>query len=356
MGNQYENTSPSMASSDTLDQSGSQEGLTQQAERSRAKKNAGRNVRNLIILVVVIAVVVIVGVRMMSSTPQQQVPSGLKKLEAAQQVAAQQPVAPVAPVMPTPVEPIKIPDQTTMPIATPAINASAPAITPQIGGTPVAQVVPQIAPQMPANVQSAFDISKFVKTEDHEALTARVKALEEKSKGIAEEIEGLKLLDGRIKKLEEKPVAAVQKKVVVQQAQQPKQASQKQQTNNEDSRPGFWIDATVPAKSNQNIDGGTRERAKAATGTGMVAKDQSQAMVDDGASKKQVESAMNVGNRRAETIPYQLVAIVQDRAWVKLPDGSMKTVQRGEKLPNGDTVLMIDANKDEVKTSSGVLR
>jgi predicted lipid-binding transport protein (Tim44 family) len=353
MGNQYENTSPSLAAPDTLNQSSSQEGLRQQAERSRAKKNAGRNVRNLIILVVVIAVVVMVAVRMMSSTPQQQVPSGLKKLELAQQAAAQQPVVPVAPVMPAPVEPIKIPDQTTMPVAAPAINASSPAMAPQIVVNQGGLAATQAAPQMPVSQQSQLDVSKFVKAEDHELLAARVKALEEKSKGIAEEIEGLKLLDGRIKKLEEKPVIAMQKRAAVQQPQQVKQSTQKQQTNSEDSRPGFWIDANVPAKSNQNIDGGTRERAKVATGT--VVKDQVQ-VIEDSSAKKQGESPVNIGNRRVELIPYQLVAIVQDRAWVKLTDGSMKTVQRGDKLPNGDTVMMIDASKDEVKTSSGVLR
>jgi hypothetical protein len=358
--NHFEHTSPGLsAPSDTVMQTSDQEGLTQQAERVRAKKNASRNVRNLIIGVVVIAIVAFFAIRLMSGKPQPT--TSMKPIEPLPPLTAVQPVLPA--------EPIKLPDapqqltqgQLALPAtvvagaALPANGTSAPSMTP-------------VSPVMPAQTSQPVETSKFVKIDDHELLMGRVKVLEERTGGWNTEFEGLKMLEGRVKKLEDG-------KGTLNQYKKQTMSSQNQNASKagvphavvkpavssgmQDVRPGFWIEGSAP-KGNVGIDGSTRDKAKASLLTTSSSASSSNniptEVVEATASGKKGGDTLVVGNRRAEVVPYQLIAIVQDRAWVKLSDGSMKTVQRGEKLPNGDTVLLIDDKKDEVKTSGGLLR
>jgi hypothetical protein len=335
-------------------QTADQEGLTQQAERVRAKKNASRNVRNLIIGLVVVVVGAFLLFKMMSGG--QAPKSTMKPIEPL-------PALPTQPVVP--VEPIKLvtPDaapQAQMQMPATVVAGAIPSPTPVLPASSPATSAPMaIVPAV--SVGASTDTSKFVKTEDHETLMGRVKVLEERTSNWTTEVEGLNLLRDRVKKLESGKLgwSGTAKKSVVEGSAKVAPAAPSKAVHQapQDVRPGFWIEgAGNGAKSNTSIDGATREKAKFSVASGSSTIIATEVIEVSSGKKDKSGDTLVVGNRRAEVVPYQLIAIVQDRAWVKLSDGSMKTVQKGEKLPNGDTVLLIDANKDEVKTSGGLLR
>lgn len=189
-----------------------------------------------------------------------------------------------------------------------------------------------VKPSVPA------DTTQFAKQEDLSNLTRRVDVLET-------EVSGLKQLEGRIKKVEERGVSTV--KSVVKRTYKPvvkgtvKDEPAKATPDMKDSRPGFWLDE-IEQKTSTVSSSSLKSSANSAAAL----------VVSNTSSSDTVPE----GNRRAPAAPYQLIAIMQDRAWVKQADGSMQTVQEGEVLPNGAKVLKIDPKKDEVRTSLGILR
>jgi hypothetical protein len=119
----------------------------------------------------------------------------------------------------------------------------------------------------------------------------------------------------------------------------------------------FWLEdgevrlSTSNAKSKVTAD--TLSRAKQqVSGQGKTALQSERLSLEGGDEKVEVNS----GNRRAPALPYQLIAIMQDRAWVQSKDGTTHTVQEGEFLPNGEKILKIDSKRDEVRTSGGILK
>jgi hypothetical protein len=189
-------------------------------------------------------------------------------------------------------------------------------------------------------VTPTTDTTQFAKQEDLSNLTKRVDVLET-------EVSGLKQLEGRIKKVEERGVSGGGKTRVIYRTAhkatikgEVKDALVKVEKESKDHRPGFWLDDDAVSKK---VSSAVTTSVKTASST---------LNMDGGASSDVVPE----GNRRAPAAPYQLVAIMQDRAWVKQADGSMQTVQEGEVLPNGAKVLKIDPKKDEVRTSAGILR
>lgn len=223
----------------------------------------------------------------------------------------------------------------------PAVAASAPEVKPNTQATPV----------------SGADQAQYVKQDAFNGIVGRVEVLEN-------EITGLKMLEGRIKKVEESGTSTLVKPSRQSSAKPansnsagassassqtrhvgPRESKKDIKTSGGEVRPGFWVDEDSKAdkavkKSSEAMTESTKEISPAkATG-----------------KKDKAEEETVFGNRRAAAFPYQLIAIVQDRAWFKLDDGSMVTVQNNEVLPNGVRVLKIDANKDEVKTSAGTIR
>jgi hypothetical protein len=232
-------------------------------------------------------------------------------------------------------------------------------------------------------------MSQYVKHEDLSKIASRVELIEK-------EVQGLSQFDSRIKTLEGfhvKDFKALEKKsqtptapVSADSAEKPavkkvtRPSNSTNATNHQKSSAskgasgsgngrGFWLEDG----DNSSMKKGTgSEASRRGIGNGATAngnqggffKEERSESLDmsgsggSGASSSQQKEGgfVNSGNRRAPVAPYQLIAIMQDRAWVKLPDGSMSTVQAGEFLPNGDKVLKIDVARDEVKTSGGLLR
>lgn len=52
---------------------------------------------------------------------------------------------------------------------------------------------------------------------------------------------------------------------------------------------------------------------------------------------------------------YILQAVIPGRIWVKMSDGSSKTFEEGETMPDGSKILKIDAEKGIVKMNNGIL-
>lgn len=205
------------------------------------------------------------------------------------------------------------------------------------GTSPLAQAK-TVAPVAvtPVAVQTSLptDSAKYAKAEDVEKLTGRVVALEG-------EMSGLKLLDGRIRKMEERPASGVAiKKIYVKQPapKYEKEAQPQKESMKTDARPGFWMEESRPQG---RVDGDVMGKARAQV-----------ASLFESSPAEAPRAAMETASTKA----YQLVAIVQGRAWVKLSDGSMLTVQDGDLLPNGLKIVKINAGKDEVLTSAGTLR
>lgn len=199
---------------------------------------------------------------------------------------------------------------------------------------------------------------------------------------IATDIAGLKLLEVRIKDIENshkkrkktvksgksssshKPTGkGKRKKVVVK-----KQSGAK-------FRPDFWIgeNTTVAtkgeiiAKSSKSGSGDSISSKKSGTPsytirTTVVKKSDSasanNAMTKHGkSSTKDLSKANDVsiqidGNPNSNA-GYKLVAIMQNRAWIKLEDGTMISIRDGDVLPNGSKVNKIDGNENKIVTSSG---
>lgn len=204
-------------------------------------------------------------------------------------------------------------------------------------------VKPAATPVQPSND------SKYAKAEDLEKLAGRVGSLET-------EMAGLKQLDGRMRKLEDRPASGVVIKKVyvpakvsvpVSTPSAKAQTAEKQEAADvvkSETRPGFWVDE---AKGTTVQGSDVMSRAKAHVN----------ALFESGkTARAEVQKPSEPVVVQASSKAYQLVAIVQGRAWVKLSDGSMLTVQEGEALPNGVKIVKIDPRKDEVHTSAGVLK
>lgn len=192
------------------------------------------------------------------------------------------------------------------PVAQPAI---VPVATPSVE-----------APKVAKESNTPADTTQFVKQGEFNLLADRVTALEN-------EMASLRQLDDRVKKLEEasgqttsavKP--AVDKKV--------------EKTNS------TWVDGKPAKKAVKPVSKTTEPKVK-----NVVKRSD-----DDVTHKKAKASSGGVANQ------FQLVAIVQGRAWLKTGDGSTVTVQEGDVLPNGAKIVRVDARRDEVQTSEGTLR
>ena len=334
--------------------------LTRQAETAKKKNAAKTKVVLLVVGVFAAFALFQIGSTFFNSSPAP-APSAMKPVApaAAPAISIPDPVpvvaqapAPATPALSLPATPASTSgngDGVSVSIngATPATNASAaPTLaldapksaasqpTASAALTLPAQPVPTVAkPSAPA------DTSQFAKQEDLSNLTRRVEVLET-------EVSGLKQLEGRIKNVEERGSSAV--KSVVKRAYKPvvrgvvKDAPAKATPDIKDSRPGFWLDEGERKASTVQLSSSMKSAATPAA-----------AFVSGNTASS---DTVPEGNRRAPAAPYQLVAIMQDRAWVKQADGSMQTVQEGEVLPNGAKVLKIDPKKDEVRTSLGILR
>lgn len=218
-------------------------------------------------------------------------------------------------VAPTPVDAPK--DLASLNIPNQAKDAPAPAaIQPAL--VPVAPAEPVKAVKEAPSVAS--DNASFVKQGEFNLLADRVTALEN-------EMASLRQLDERVKKLEE---AAGQSPAAVKPAVEKKA----------EKSGAAWVDGK-PAK---------KAVKPAAKTTEPKVKNVVKRSDDDATHKKAKASTGGVANQ------FQLVAIVQGRAWLKTGDGSTVTVQEGDVLPNGAKIVRVDARRDEVQTSEGTLR
>lgn len=53
---------------------------------------------------------------------------------------------------------------------------------------------------------------------------------------------------------------------------------------------------------------------------------------------------------------FVLQSVIPGRLWIKLPDGTSRTFGSGETLPDGSKVVKIEADKNRVQTSAGLLQ
>lgn len=204
-----------------------------------------------------------------------------------------------------------------------------------------------VSPQTPVQ-----DVGKFVKVEDFEKLTKKVNDIET-------EVNGLKLLESRIKGIENNKGASsvvvkrVYAKSSTESAKKNIDAKGNKATDDKKSeaRPGFWLeDKHIPltdvsnSKAPHRFDSSIMQKARS-----QLAEDKSVKVDSQIASQKIVDS-------QSLAKAYQLIAIVQGRAWVKQADGTMLTIQEGEALPNGSKIVKIDPKKDEIQTTAGVLK
>lgn len=227
------------------------------------------------------------------------------------------PPNPAAPQAPVAVEAGK--DLASLNIPNPAKDAPAVAAV----ADPV-KPAPSLVPVPVEPVKGAStDTSQFVKQGEFNLLADRVTALEN-------EMASLRQLDDRVKKLEEAAGQAPAK------ATTPAAPAA-------DKKSDAWVDGKAAKKA-------VKPAAKQVKVAEPKVKNVVKRSDEESVTKKAKASSGGVANQ------FQLVAIVQGRAWLKTSDGSTLTVQDGDVLPNGAKIVKVDPRRDEVQTSEGTLR